>query len=470
VRHWVIWNILFRLHERVKGHATYRILREMETADRLSKAEIDQLRADKLKDLIAYSYAHVPYVRMRMQAAGVSPADIREPGDLVKLPVMTKADAREHRESLRSELAGKLSSFASGGSTGTPLIFDLAKRRIASRVACRQRAARWWGVSAGDPELAIWGSPLELNSQNRLRNLRDRMLRTRLLSAYEMNESTMSRYLDIIETSGCKQIFTYPSSIYLLCQHARKQRRNLRGLGIKVVFVTSEVLFPYQRSLISETFNCPVANGYGGRDSGFIAHECPQGGMHVMADAIIVEILDAQGKPVPPGQSGEIVVTDLYSHESPFIRYVTGDIGVLSSRPCHCGRALPVFDRIDGRSNDSIVAPDGRVMHGQALISFLMEVEGIEQFRIIQKKVDCFHVQIVRNENYRQEGEERIRKGWSQRLRSPLVMTFEYLPSLPAERSGKVRHIVSELPSGQIVRNMEQGDVGPVDSELNATR
>jgi phenylacetate-CoA ligase len=224
-----------------------------------------------------------------------------------------------------------------------------------------------------------------------------------------------------------------------------------------VVFVTSEMLYGYQRELIVDTFGCPLANGYGGRDSGFIAHECPQGGMHFMADAVIPEIVDDQGFPVPPGEAGHIVVTDLYSHEVPFVRYLTGDIGVLSSRRCGCGRPLPLLERLDGRSNDSVVTADGRVMHGQSLISTLMEIPGIEQFRICQKSVSRLHVQLVRNEAYRQECEERILKGWSERLRTPLQVTFEYLPALAHERSGKFKHIVSEIQDTGSEENLTQG-------------
>jgi phenylacetate-CoA ligase len=436
---------MFRLHEWAKGHATFQILREMEAADRLSLAELDQLRNDRLHDFVGYCYKHVPYVRSHMKGAGIEPAQIREPRDLTCFPVMTKADIRKHRDSLRSEVAGKLSPFSTGGSTGEPLIFDLARRRIASRVACRQRVSRWWGVSIGDPELALWGSPVELNRQDHFRQLRDRLLSTRLLPAFEMDESVMSDYLDVLERGGCQHIFAYPSAIYLLCLHSRNQGRNLRRLGVKVVFVTGEVLMPYQREAISETLNCPVANGYGGRDSGFIAHECPQGGMHLMADAVITEVLDPHGQPAAPGEIGEIVVTDLYSHEAPFIRYATGDLGAWSARSCSCGRALPLLERIEGRSNDSIVTPDGRIINSLALIYPVREVEGIEQFRIRQKAVDCFHIQVVRNERFQRDGEDRIRDGWTQLLRSPAHVTFEYLAELPVEGSGKFRHVVSEV-------------------------
>jgi phenylacetate-CoA ligase len=365
---WLVWNVIFRIHERAKGHDTYRLLRDMEKADRMSVAELEELRERKLAGLLNYVYTHVPYFRRRFEEAGIMPAAIRSIRDLAALPLMRKKDVRENRAALRSDIAGKLSSFTTGGSTGEPLIFDLAKRRVASRVACRQRTSRWWGVSVGDPELAIWGSPVELTRQDWVRSVRDVFLSTRLLSAFELNEQTMSQYLDTLERGGYRQIFGYPSALYLVAAHARKQGRDLRHVGLKVAFVTGEVLFPYQRELIAETFHCPVANGYGGRDSALIAHECPSGGMHVLSDAVILELIDADGRAVAPGQPGEIVITDLYSHEVPFIRYATGDIAIMSAQQCACGKPLPLLERVEGRSNDTILAPDGRMINSLALI------------------------------------------------------------------------------------------------------
>jgi phenylacetate-coenzyme A ligase PaaK-like adenylate-forming protein len=443
---WLVWNVFFPLHERVKGHPTFRILKEMEAADFLTFPEIEQLRALKLQRFLQYAYANVPYVRRVMEQGGLAPSDIQGPSDLIRLPLMRKADVRKNREEMRSRLSGKLTSFSTGGSTGEPLLFDLPQERIASWIACRQRAMRWWGLSAGDKEYAIWGSPVEVTRQDRLRNLRDMLLATRLLSAFEMSESVMSHYLDLLERGDCRTIFAYPSSIYLLCQYAQKTGRNLRRAGIRTVFVTGEILYPHQRELIADTLNCPVGNGYGGRDSGFVCHECPQGGMHIMADATIVEILDPQGQPVPAGESGEIVVTDLHSREVPFLRYATGDIGALSSRRCPCGRPLPLLENIQGRTTDFIVAPDGTILHALSVIYILREIDGIEQFKIRQKEVDRFHVQLVRNQRYKIESESLIREGLQKRLRSPIQVTIEYVATLPPERSGKFRHVISDVP------------------------
>jgi phenylacetate-CoA ligase len=444
---WFTWNVLFRLHERLKGHATFQILQEMESADRLSTAELKSVQSERLREFIAYCYANVPYAKAQMDGTGVSPFDIAEARDLRKLPLMRKSDIRKNRDLLRSRIADSLTPFTTGGSSGEPLIFDLSKRRIASRVACRQRVSRWFGLSVGDQELALWGSPVELTQQDIVRALRDNLLHTKLLSAFEMNEETMSSYLDILEREKFKQIFAYPSAIYLLCRHAQKEGRNLRGLGIKAVFVTGEVLFPYQRELISEVLNCRVANGYGGRDSGFISHECPEGGMHILSDAVIVEIVDAKGNPVPVGEPGEVVVTDLYSHEAPFIRYATGDVAALSASSCSCGRPLELLERIEGRSNDTVLAPDGRVINSLALIYAVREIDEIQQFRIIQKRPDRFHIVIAPRIASPKAAEEQIQTGWEKLLRASIDVTFEYMETLPAERSGKFRHVISEIPS-----------------------
>jgi phenylacetate-CoA ligase len=230
-----------------------------------------------------------------------------------------------------------------------------------------------------------------------------------------------------------------------LCEQARREQRNLRQLGVKAVFVTAEYLYEHWRRTIEETFGCPVANGYGGRDSGFVAHECPAGGMHTTADRLIVEIVDEQGRSQPVGHPGEIVVTNLDTQEMPFIRYRTGDVGALAAGSCPCGRTLPLLERVDGRKTDFIVAPDGRVMHGLSLIYVVREIAGIEAFRITQKRLTSFEVEIVRNQQYDPNSEDRISKAFSQRLRAPVAVQVRYSNSIAPTASGKARHVISEI-------------------------
>jgi len=436
---------VLRAHEFAKGHRTFRVLRDMEKMQWVSRDQLVEIQQQRLSLFLQSAAVNVPYYADVFRQLLLDARDQLGRDDFEKLPFLTKDIIRRNLPRLQSKTARRVRKFSTGGSTGAPLTFLLGATRVSSDVAARMRAESWFGVSPTDPEFAIWGSPVELTKQDRLRDLRDRILRTRLLSAFEMNAATMTRYLDEIEKTGCRRVFGYPSSIFLLCEHARREKRDLRKLEVKAVFVTAEYLFDHWRTAISETFGSPVANGYGARDSGFVAHECPAGGMHITADRLIVEIVGDDGHPLPPGQSGEIVVTNLDTPEMPFIRYRTGDVGALSVHSCSCGRTLPLLERVDGRKTDFVVAPDGRVMHGLSLIYVVREIPGIVSFRITQKRLTAFEVEIVRNQQYDPAGERLICEGFTRRLRAPVSVNIVYRDSIAPTASGKTRHVISEV-------------------------
>jgi phenylacetate-CoA ligase len=110
--------------------------------------------------------------------------------------------------------------------------------------------------------------------------------------------------------------------------------------------------------------------------------------MHITDENIIIEIVDEDGSLVPNGTAGEIVVTHLESHDFPFLRYKTGDIGILSDDTCSCGRGLSILKSVEGRSTDFIVTSRGTIMHGLALIYVVRDIEGIKEFKIVQEDYD----------------------------------------------------------------------------------
>ena len=93
------------------------------------------------------------------------------------------------------------------------------------------------------------------------------------MPAFEMSPANLDHFVDAIRDRRPAMLFGYPSSLSLIAQRAQQQNLDMHGTGIRVVFVTSEKLYDEQRTLISQVFGCPVANGYGARDAGFIAHE-----------------------------------------------------------------------------------------------------------------------------------------------------------------------------------------------------
>ncbi|MEO8249627.1 MAG: AMP-binding protein, partial [Burkholderiales bacterium] len=294
-----------------------------------------------------------------------------------------------------------------------------------------------------DREMVVWGSPIELGAQDRLRFWRDRLMRTQLLPAFEMSDQKVDRFIAAIRAQRPKMLFGYPSAISHIAAHAERRNVAMGDLGIKVAFVTSERLYDDQRATISRVFGCRVANGYGGRDAGFIAHECPAGSMHITAEDIVVEIVDEAGQNLPPGAAGEIVVTHLATRDFPFIRYRTGDVGVLGARPCACGRGLPVLEEIQGRSTDFIVASNGTIMHGLSLIYILRDLAGVRSFKVIQHTRQSIQVLLVTDAEFADGSVSRIVAGFKQRLGADVSVQVEIVDSIPAEKSGKFRYIVS---------------------------
>ncbi|MFN0316535.1 MAG: phenylacetate--CoA ligase family protein [Burkholderiales bacterium] len=365
--------------------------------------------------------------------------------DLQRLPFLTKADIRTHSDDLRASGATGLARFNTGGSSGEPLVFYIGKERVSHDVAAKWRATRWWGVDIGDPEIVVWGSPIELGSQDRLRVIRDRIMRTQLLPAFEMSEERLDGFIGDIIRMRPRMLFGYPSALSHIARHACLRGIRLDRLGIRVAFVTAELLYDSQRASIERTFGCRVANGYGGRDAGFLAHECPAGSMHITAEDVIIEIVGNSGNVLPAGQPGEVVVTHLATRAFPFIRYRTGDVAVLQAGSCECGRGLPVIKDVRGRVTDFVIAKDGTVMHGLALIYVVRDLPGIKQFKIEQESLDRTTVHVVPGEGFGADTRQIIMTGMKARLGASVDIVVNTVINIPAERSGKFRYVVSHV-------------------------
>lgn len=440
-------NILFPAQETYKGHTTLKVRKAMDDSQWWSGDKLEFLRVERLRRLLTLAGTHVPYYRELFAKLAFNPEAVATTADLQKLPFLTKAIIRAEGERMKSDIAQGLARFNTGGSSGEPLIFFIGNERISHDVAAKWRATRWWNVDIGDPEIVVWGSPIELTAQDKMRQIRDRLMRTELLSAFEMSESRLDDFITSIRKKKPAMLFGYPSSLSLIARHAEKRGIAMNDLGIKVAFVTSERLYDHQRDDISRVFACPVANGYGGRDAGFIAHQCAQGGMHITAEDIIVEIVDKDGKPVPTGIDGEVVVTHLATSDFPFIRYRTGDVASLSTKQCSCGRTLPMLEDIQGRATDFVMAADGTIMHGLALVYPIRDIPGIAAFKVVQESLELVVVNIVPEENCNPDVERLIAEGLIARLGKTVHVEVLRVNEIPREKSGKFRYIQSHVIS-----------------------
>jgi phenylacetate-CoA ligase len=438
-------SLLFPLHERVKRHDSVAIRRRMEETQWWSADRLAALQMARLKALLLDAAAHVPYYRDLFHRLAFDAAAIDSVEQLQRLPFLTKALVRANTDALKREGAQGLARFNTGGSSGEPLVFFIGRERVSHDVAAKWRATRWWGVDIGDREVVVWGSPIELGAQDRLRRWRDRLLRTRLLPAFEMSQEMLDRFVAEIRAARPKMLFGYPSALAHIARHAEHGGVAMNDLGIAVAFVTSERLYDEQRADIARVFGCAVANGYGGRDAGFIAHQCPAGGMHITAEDVIVELVGRDGLPVRAGTTGEIVVTHLATRDFPFIRYRTGDIAVLDAAPCACGRGLPLLREIQGRTTDFVVAADGTVMHGLALVYVVRDVAGVRAFKIVQESRQRTCVLLSVEAGFDAGCGNRIVEGFKRRLGASVEIDLQYVSEIAPEKSGKFRYVVSHV-------------------------
>lgn len=438
-------SVFFPLHEKLKKHTTVQVRKDMERNQWLSAAELEQIQLDNLRTFLVDIGTHVLYYSELFQSLRFDPNKLSSIEQLQQFPLMGKPEIRANQDQLKADDAVGLARFNTGGSSGEPLIFYIGTKRVSHDVAAKWRATRWWDVDIGDPEIVVWGSPIELGAQDRVRQIRDKLFRTQLLPAFEMSEEKLDGFIATIQQVKPPMLFGYPSALAHIAGHAQRRGVDLSNIGIRVAFVTSERLYDYQREKIEQVFGCPVANGYGGRDAGFIAHQCPEGSMHITSEDIVVEILGSDGQVLPMGESGEIVVTHLATRDFPFVRYRTGDVGILSDELCSCGRGLPVLKEIQGRSTDFLIAQDGTVLHGLALIYILRDLPGIASFKITQESLDLTCVDIVRNDKYEMDNESAITEVFKQRLGHEVEVRISYCSEIKPEKSGKFRYVVSRV-------------------------
>lgn len=449
-------NYAFPVHEWLKGHDSVRKLEELEKSQWLSAAELARLQATRLGEFLdRVRFRHEPW-RQALEQAGVTPSRFGDATALQSLPPASKERMRS-LAALWRPLPGERYRFGqTSGSTGEPLQFPLGMERIVHDVAAKWRATRWWGVDIGDREIVVWASPRETASQTRIKNLRDSLLRSRLLPIRVVDAATARRHVEAIQRYSPRMMFGYPS---MLSQLGRVAAETCVRPEVppRVVFTTSEILRPQWRAAIEAGFGARVADEYGARDAGFLARECPAGRLHVNAEDILLEIVGPDGRRLPDGEVGQVLVTNLTTALFPFIRYRTGDVGSLDPIACPCGRAHPVIRELLGRANDCLVRRDGALVHGSAFNYVLRALPGLEAYQIRQTAVDRVEVLIRASDAIAASERARIESEYRSLLDEDVVIEVLQVPGFEPDPRGKHRHVICEV------------EVGTPDDSLRAT-
>ncbi len=440
----LVKRLFFPLHERWFGRPTLSRLRELERTQWLDPERLRALQLRRLRAFLEYAYDHVPYYRARFDARGIHPRAVQSFADFDAVPFLTRQDLRERFDELRSRdpQVGPTRRLSTGGSTGEPVSVLADRERLAFQQAARLRAQRWFGVDIGAREATLWGAPMDLAAQDRARLVRDALLNIILLSAFDFGREGLERCLGQLARHRPEKLFGYASAIYLLASYLRG-RGAVAPFRPRAVFTTAEPLYEFQRRLIRQVFECPVAVEYGARDVGIIANECRGGGLHVNAEGLLVEIIGAA--PTSAGEVGEIVVTNFDTPAMPIIRYRTGDVGALMPDPCPCGRGLPRLRSVEGRQTDFLVTPQGRLMHALAVIYVLRDQPGIDMFQVVQETLDRLSVRVVANPPLPPSGVDEVRARLRRLMGAEVSVDIFQVPTIERTPSGKHRHVISRV-------------------------
>lgn len=191
----------------------------------------------------------------------------------------------------------------------------------------------------------------------------------------------------------------------------------------------------------------PVVDSYSSQEVGSIAIQCPEERqLHVCADHLIVEVLDAAGNPCLAGDVGRVVVSDLHNFSTPVIRYETGDYAEAAG-PCGCGRQTPVLGKILGRTRNLLTLPDGQKRWPTFGFASFRDIAPVLQYQVVQTELFKLELHLYMTQALSNEQQSQLAKIVCSHLGATFDIKFVvHQRPLPRGAGGKFEEFRSELP------------------------
>lgn len=374
-------------------------------------------------------------------------------GDPIPLPRMTRDILRAQGRDICSMLfdEDQLSAAATGGTTSTPVSIWRDLEGLRDKTALQYHLNRKSGFDQGTPVLLIWGADWDFATQPswRWRLYEQTLLQRSVSPAGALTPEFYSRTLRLLNRRKPVVLYGYAGATARFAEWLRST--GARYHKPRRLIVTAEPLTPGDRALLQDVFGCPVVEHYGSREVGMVAAQCFAGRFHFHPWACYIE-LEFAGN-TPAGPMYQLIVTDLLNRGMPLIRYETGDCVLASDRPCLCGSSYPSVTAILGRSCDNILCADGTQFPGVALsVLWPSDNSGfraLRQMQLVQKNITRMHLRysaeghpwVIRNEIARVCAEIEAQLG------NRLEWSYEAVPEIRRERSGKLRLTICEVPA-----------------------
>ena len=430
---------------RLAGGRPYaQFLRASREADDSDLADVLARSAVAAARLARWASEHTAWYRQAYLAAGVDLTALEaDPAAFARLPIVDKTDVRDHYDAFVARDSGirKTATATTGGSTGVPL--TVLKDVTVGPAALSWRMLGWWGVHPSDDSAQLVRGPAH-GLRLRVHDALWWPTRRVHLDVASVDTAGMRRFVQDCRRVRPRLLVGYAGALHEFARTVHEAGWDFPPPT--AISSTAAALTPVQRRDVTEALGAPVYDTYRTGEVSYLGGQCERlGGIHVLADQRLVEVVDEQGLPVAPGAEGEVVVTDLLNRAFPLVRYRLGDVAAWSPEPCACGRPFPVLTRVAGRSNDVLRTPSGRVSV-YSFASVVVQHPGVRQYQLHQRGDHSVTIRIVpATDALRVEDFEPVRRSIAEELHGEVAVRVELVPVIGHER-GKSKSVVSDLP------------------------
>ena len=414
-----------------------------------TREELEAYQTEALSRLLDHAYENVPYYRRIFEERHLVPGDIATPADLALLPFLTKEIVQANLADLKARNYPETAFeyVRTSGSTGTPMGFYY-ERGVSRAREWAFMKTQWdrVGYRFTDRCVVLRGHVVDAASSGIYwkRALFGRWL---IMSSHQMTEEALPVYISWIRKFRPRFIHVYPSTAVILARYMREHGTEPFPT-VKAVLCGSENLYPWQRSLLTETFGCRVFSWYGNSEQTVLAGECEESThYHIFPEYSVVELTGRDGLPVEgPGAMGEVVTTNLTNFVCPLIRYRTMDVAVASKKQCSCGRQYPLLEKVEGRLQEFIVTRGGNLISVTPINYESEAFENIRQFQMYQEEMGELIMKVVKKPAYTEEDTRQLTRELQWQLGDEVNVHVRFVNEIPRTEGGKFRYLIQKLP------------------------
>ncbi|CAG35995.1 phenylacetate--CoA ligase family protein [Desulfotalea psychrophila] len=375
-----------------------------EEIETLPREGLESIQLSRLKKLVARMYKTVVPYREKMEAAGVTPSDIKSLADLAKLPFTVKDDLRDNYPFglFAVPMDEVVRVHASSGTTGKPTVVGYTQDDIVLWSNVMARALTCAGASKKDMIHNSYGYGLFTGGLGAHYGI-ERLGAT----VIPVSGGNTKRQITVMKDFGATVLLATPSYALNLAETMDAMGVDPATMPLRIGVFGAEPWSENMREEVEAKLNIKAVDIYGLSEvmGPGVAMECLQSerGMHISEDHFLPEIIDpVTGEVLPPGSEGELVFTTLTKEAFPIIRYRTRDISRLYYEKCACGRTLVRMEKVLGRTDDMLIIRGVNVFPSQ-VEHVLMSVDGVEpHYQIVVDRIgnlDTMSVQVEVSED-----------------------------------------------------------------------